>query len=103
MQSSVRPQSGISLRTQNAGVNRKETIYWRTHAGSRAWACAASGLPAHYRRILGAIHAPSAVASIHHAVKPCSESQLLSWLDELDTLGFIQTGRAAAAYYLEAA
>ena len=33
----------------------------------------------------------------------CSERELCAWLDELDTLGFVETGRAAAAYYPEAA
>ena len=79
-------------------MKRREAIYWRTHAGLRAWACADSGLPAHYRRVLGAIHAPTNVAAIGAAVSASSERELLGWLDELDTLGFIQTGPAAAAY-----
>jgi hypothetical protein len=84
-------------------MTRKEAIYWRTHAGLRAWACTDSGLPAHYRMLLGAIHGPNDVAAIRSAVSGCSDRELLAWLDELDTLGFIQTGRAAAAYYLKAA
>jgi hypothetical protein len=37
------------------------------------------------------------------ALGPCPDRQLARWLDELETLGFIQTGRAAAAYYGKAA
>jgi hypothetical protein len=82
---------------------RKEALYWRTHAGLRAWACADSGLPAHYRRILAALHGPATVEHLMKAIGCASESELQAWLDELDTLGFVQTGRAAAAYYLRAA
>lgn len=84
-------------------MTRSETLYWRTHAGLRAWICADSGLPPHYRRILGAMHCPVTLHVLRTAVGPCSARQLAAWLDELDTLGFIQTGAAAAAYYGKAA
>jgi len=80
-------------------MKSRQAIYWRTHAGLRVWACADSGLPAHYRKVLGAIHAPTSVAAIRAAVGASSDRELFGWLEELDTLGFIQTGRAAAAYY----
>ena len=81
----------------------KETLYWRTHAGLRAWSAHDSGLPAHDRRILGAMHGPAPVEVLRQAMSGCAERELCAWLDELDTLGFIQTGRAAAAYYPAAA
>jgi len=59
-------------------------------------------MPAHYRRILAAIDGPREVTAIRTAVG-CDQRSLAAWLDELDTLGFVQTSHAAAAYYLKAA
>lgn len=84
-------------------MNARKTLYWRTHAGVRAWASAASGLPAHYRAILGALQAPAAADELSRALGAGNERELRACLAELETLGFIQTARAAAAYYLEAA
>jgi hypothetical protein len=83
-------------------IRTAEAVYWLTEAGLRALRCADSGLPRHYRRILSAIHAPSEVTAIRAAVG-CDERSLAAWLDELDTLGFVQTSHAAAACYLKAA
>ena len=83
-------------------IRTSEALYWLTDAGQRALTCGDSGLPAHYRRILLAIHGPSRVAAIRAAVG-CDGPILAAWLDELDTLGFVQTSPAAAACYLEAA
>jgi hypothetical protein len=92
---------------QNRGMTRTETLYWRTHAGSRAWACADSGLPAHYRRILGAMHGPTSSEQLRKMLGESSEKQLAAWLDELYTLGFVRTaaayGPAGAAFGLRAA
>lgn len=84
-------------------MSRRQTLYWRTHAGLRAWASADSGLPAHYRAILASLQAPTAVEELSRALSAGSEKELRASLAELETLGFIQTARAAAAYYLEAA
>ena len=83
-------------------IRTTEAVYWLTDIGQRALASRASGLPQHYRRILAAIHGPSEVTVIRSAVG-CDARTLDAWLDELDTLGFVQTARAAAAYYLKAA
>lgn len=85
----------ISIRTT-------EAVYWLTDVGLRARVCGSAELPAHYRRILAAIHGPSEVAAIRAAVG-CDGQTLAAWLDELDTLGFVQTSHAAAACYLKAA
>jgi hypothetical protein len=84
-------------------MTRIETLYWRTHAGLQAWICADSGLPPHYRRILGAMQCPVTVEALRRALGACSTRQLAAWLDELETLGFIETGSAAAACYGKAA
>jgi hypothetical protein len=83
-------------------IRTTEAVYWLTDAGQRALTCGDSGLPAHYRRVLAAIHGPSEVTAIRAAVG-CDEHALAAWLDQLDTLGFVQTSHAAAACYLKAA
>ena len=84
-------------------IRTTEALYWLTDAGQRALRCDDSGLPAHYRRILAAIHGPSRVAAIRAAAGGCDQRSLAAWLDELETLGFIQTSHAARACYLKAA
>jgi hypothetical protein len=64
--------------------------YVLTKAGSKARVSRRSGLPAHYRQILALIRPTKPVDEIHLAM--CStyaREQVQSWLDELDTLGFI--------------
>lgn len=83
-------------------IRTTQAVYWLTDAGRRARASGGAGVPDHYRRILAAIDGPREVAAIRAAVG-CDARSLAAWLDELDTLGFVQTARAAAAYYLKAA
>jgi hypothetical protein len=83
-------------------IRTTQAVYWLTDAGLRVRMCGDAGLPQHYRRILAAIHGPSEVAAIRAAVG-CDGLTLAAWLDELDTLGFVQTAHAAAACYLKAA
>ena len=83
-------------------IRTTQAVYWLTDTGQRARTCVDSGLPAHYRRILAAIHGPSEVAAIR-AAAGCDELSLAAWLDELHTLGFVHTSHAAAACYLKAA
>ena len=64
--------------------------YVLTKAGSKARVSRHSGLPAHYRQILALIRPTRNSDEIHLAM--CStyaRQQVESWLDELDTLGFI--------------
>ena len=83
-------------------IRTTQAVYWLTDAGRRARSCSDSGLPQHYRRVLAAIHGPSEVTAIRAAVG-CDEAALAAWLDQLETLGFVQTSPAAAACYLKAA
>ena len=83
-------------------IRTTQAVYWLTDAGVRALMYDDSGLPRHYRRVLAAIHGPSEVATIRATVG-CDGRSLAAWLDELDTLGFVQTAHAAAACYLKAA
>ncbi|MGH8690626.1 MAG: hypothetical protein ACREUS_06315 [Burkholderiales bacterium] len=63
--------------------------YVLTKAGSKACSSRRSGLPAHYRQILGLIRSATGDDEIHAAMRPHPPEQVDSWLDELDTLGFI--------------
>ena len=64
-------------------------IYLLTEAGSRAWQSPRSGLPAHYRQILGLIQSETDADEIHVGMQSHSRRQINDWLDELDTLGFV--------------
>jgi hypothetical protein len=67
------------------------SIYQRTEAGLRAWRSPRSGLPAQYRSILGLIqtetHSDAILAGLGHY----TDQQILDWLAELETLGFIES------------
>ena len=64
--------------------------YVLTKAGSKARVSRRSGLPAHYRQILALIRPTRRSDEIHLAMCSTYErQQVQSWLDELDTLGFI--------------
>jgi hypothetical protein len=63
--------------------------YVLTEEGSRAWESPRSGLPAHYRQILGLIRSKTNAEEIHLGMPAHSRQELDHWLDELDTLGFI--------------
>jgi hypothetical protein len=64
-------------------------VYLLTEAGSRAWESPRSGLPAHYRQILGLVQSETDADEIHVSMRSHSHRQINDWLDELDTLGFV--------------
>lgn len=65
------------------------SLYRRTDNGLRAWECPDSGLPRGYRRILGFIEMPTYVEAIVAHLCDYPPKQIHDWLDELETLGFI--------------
>ena len=65
-------------------------MYSRTAQGQRAWESATSGLPAHYRRIIGLIGAQSPADKVFAGMQAYALRQVQDWLDELETLGFIE-------------
>jgi len=69
------------------------TLVWRSNSGQRAWECKNSGLPPQYRRILDLIASPTPVATLVSRLSDDSAKQVLDWLDELETLCFIDTSR----------
>jgi hypothetical protein len=68
-------------------------LVWRSDSGQRAWECMNSGLPSHYRRILDLIASPTLVAALVSGLGDYSAKQIQDWLDELETLCFIDTSR----------
>lgn len=78
-----------------------DRLYWRSESGMRAWRCPDSGLPAPFRRILEAMQAPIALESLRKAIAGTSGSELAAALEQLETLGFVET--APGAYRLKAA
>lgn len=64
-------------------------VYLLTEAGSRVWESPWSGLPAHYRQILGLVQSETDADEIHVGMQSHSRRQINDWLDELDTLGFV--------------
>jgi len=69
---------------------RVERIYRRTAAGLNALQSQDSGLPAEYRRILGLIETETHSELLRTSLRRYSEKQVFDWLDELQTLGFIE-------------
>ena len=66
-------------------------MYTRTAQGQRAWESTSSGLPAHYRRIMDLIgKGELSVERIFAGMKKHAPRQVQDWLDELETLGFIE-------------
>lgn len=74
---------------------RAERVYWRTQTGFKAWESPNSGLPSHYRHILGLIRSGTHVDAIRNDMQEYSDKEVLGWLDELDTLGFVETVQAS--------
>ena len=60
-----------------------------TDTGLKAWTSKDSGLPMHYRQILGVVRNPALVAEICDGARNYPRKEVLRWLDELDTLGFL--------------
>lgn len=65
-------------------------MYRRTELGRRALESERSGLPAGFRRILGLLESEIATAELLHDVHELPVAQVLDWLDQLETLGFIE-------------
>ena len=78
-------------------------LIWRSETGQRAWASVDSGLPIGYRSILGLVQSPTRAEDIPGALSNYSVRQIESWLDELETLCFIQVSRADDSSFRAAA
>ena len=65
-------------------------MYSRTASGQRACESATSGLPAHYRRIMHLIGRESPAEKVFAGMQAYAPRQVQDWLDELETLGFVE-------------
>jgi len=70
-------------------TNRTDRTYRRTEAGARALKCRKS-VPDWYRSVLKSIRGKTGSGAICAAMGSYSEKQVRSWLEELETLGFVE-------------
>jgi hypothetical protein len=64
--------------------------YRQTDTGRKAWESADSGLPPAYRRILAVVNGVAYSDEILAALQDCCPRQVQAWVDELETLCFIE-------------
>ena len=79
----------------------QKRTYRQTDTGRKAWESGNSGLPPAYRRILGLVQATACSDDILAGMSDCCQKQVQDWIDELETLCFIEAlpfagGRDAA-------
>ena len=72
-------------------MSREPRKYRRTETGRKAWESPHSGLPSGYRRILGLIHGVAYSEEVLRSMQDCAVRQVQDWLDELETLGFLES------------
>lgn len=71
---------------------RAELIYRRTEEGARAYENQDSGLPDYHRSLLGLIDGDTHSGLIRATLRRrYSEYKISDWLDELETLGFLES------------
>lgn len=74
----------------------RDRIYRRTTAGSRAWESSASGLSLPFRRILSLIESDTHFSVVQTGMGSLRAEQLAYWLEQLQTLGFVESTGATA-------
>lgn len=80
---------------------KTEQIHRRTDAGLRAYESQKSGLPSHHRSILGLIEGDTHSQLIRAILRRrYPEKQVLDCLDELQTLGFLESEAVTAEHDL---
>jgi hypothetical protein len=70
--------------------------YRRTETGRKAWQSRNSGLPAAYRKILGLLRNAASADDILAGMRGHPDKQVQDWLDELETLCFVDCVPLAA-------
>lgn len=70
-------------------TNRTDRIYRRTEAGIRALK-SRNSVPEWYRTVLNSIRGKTGSGAICAAISAYPEKQVRHWLEELETLGFVQ-------------
>ena len=76
-------------------MERERRRYRQTESGRKAWNSRHSGLPPAYRRILTLIRDTACCDEVFAGMQDCSARQVQGWLDELETLCFIEASPLA--------
>jgi hypothetical protein len=63
----------------------------------KAWSSAQSGLPEHFRRILDLMRGAPDSAQLCSGMRGHTEEQVQDWLDQLETLGFVESRHVTVA------
>ena len=81
---------------------KADRIYRRTDEGVRAYENQSSGLPNHHRSILGLIESDTHSELIRTTLRRrYPEGKIFDWLDELQTLGFLESEPVTARHDLD--
>ena len=70
---------------------KRERLFHKTSAGRAAVELPHSGLPEHYRAILRATDELTCFEQIAAALPRCSTEQVLSYIDDLEAVGLIES------------
>lgn len=81
---------------EHALVSLRDRIYRRTMAGVRACESPASGLSLPFRRILSLLEGDTHFSVVQTGMGTLRAEQLAYWLDQLQTLGFVESNGATA-------
>jgi hypothetical protein len=76
---------------------KRDCTYQRTDSGHKALANESSGLPPAYRKILGLTEHPTHADQVVGGMSQVSREEVLGWLDELESLGFLESSLVALA------
>lgn len=81
---------------------RAELIYRRTAEGAKAYENQESGLPDYHRSLLGLIDGDTHSQLIRTMLRRrYSEYKIFDWLDELETLGFLESAPVTETHDLD--
>lgn len=78
-----------------------EHSYRRTVAGLAALKDGKSGLSLPFRRMLCVIEEDTEFAVIRASMAACRDQQIAAWLEQLETLGFVESSNACEDSKLE--
>jgi len=78
-------------------MKKRDCTYRRTDSGCKAWESESSGLPPAYRRILGLIDHSTHADQVISGMSQVPSEEVWGWLDELESLGFVEASFVALA------
>jgi len=84
------------MSTEASKMAKRERIYQCSETGRKALESQNSGLPAAYRDILGLIHGTTHSDDVLSGMRGHADRQVRDWLDELETLCFVESSPFAS-------